>query len=235
MVEPYIPDKETQWNIEKSSGCEQVEQRNRETTLQIHGLVEFQYLANQIDYAASLDLKSAFHHFTVSSNSILYLEFNFNRNNYTFKAMPIGTKNSPIFFGEAIESIFRQIRIHSEIKILNYCDDILLIHQDKQTLKTQTKEIMKTLEQFQWTNINREIRNRTEIFNNVHRMDMKPEGNDYKNIREKNAENDAGIERLVQRNIQEQRREDKIINSDDGQVKFPLAFDKIDVAGSNGI
>ncbi|KAA6339082.1 MAG: hypothetical protein EZS28_052641, partial [Streblomastix strix] len=28
MVELYIPDKETQWNMEKDSGCEQVEQGN---------------------------------------------------------------------------------------------------------------------------------------------------------------------------------------------------------------
>ncbi|KAA6312038.1 MAG: hypothetical protein EZS28_055998, partial [Streblomastix strix] len=65
--------------------------------------------------------------------------------------MPFGTKHSPIFFAEAIESVLRQIRIRSEIKILNYCDDILLIHQNKQILKTQTMEIMKTLEQFGWT------------------------------------------------------------------------------------
>ncbi|KAA6365312.1 MAG: putative Transposon Ty3-G Gag-Pol polyprotein, partial [Streblomastix strix] len=117
----------------------------------MHGLEEVQYLANQMDYATSLDLKSAFLHITVSPNSIPYLAFNFNNNNYAYKAMPFGTKHSPIFFAEAIESILRQIRIHSEIKILNYCDDILLIHQDKQTLKTQAMEVMKTLEQFGWT------------------------------------------------------------------------------------
>ncbi|KAA6401856.1 MAG: putative reverse transcriptase [Streblomastix strix] len=117
----------------------------------MHGLEEVQYLANQMDYATSLDLKSALHHITVSPNSIPYLAFNFNNNNYAYKAMPFGTKYSRIFFAEAIQSILRQIRIHSEIKILNYCDDILLIHQDKQILKTQTMEITKTLEQFGWT------------------------------------------------------------------------------------
>ncbi|KAA6364823.1 MAG: putative Transposon Ty3-I Gag-Pol polyprotein [Streblomastix strix] len=65
--------------------------------------------------------------------------------------MPFGTKHSPIFFAEAIESILRQIRIHSEIKILNNYYDDILIHQNKQILKTQTMEIMRTLEQFGWT------------------------------------------------------------------------------------
>ncbi|KAA6359458.1 MAG: putative reverse transcriptase, partial [Streblomastix strix] len=96
-------------------------------------------------------LDATFNHITVSPNSIPYLAFNFNNNNYAYNAMPFGTKHSPIFFAEAIESILRQIRIHSEIQILNYFDDILLIHQDKQILKIQTMEILRTLEQFRWT------------------------------------------------------------------------------------
>ncbi|KAA6397682.1 MAG: putative Transposon Ty3-G Gag-Pol polyprotein [Streblomastix strix] len=114
-------------------------------------LEEAQHQANQMDYATSLDLKSAPHHITVSPNSIPYLAFNFNKNNYACKAMLFGTKHSTIFFAEVIEPTFRQIRKHSEFKILNYCDDILLIHQDKQTYKTQSIEIMRTLEQFGWT------------------------------------------------------------------------------------
>ncbi|KAA6365927.1 MAG: hypothetical protein EZS28_038546 [Streblomastix strix] len=115
------------------------------------GLEEVQYLANQIDYATLLDLKSAFHPNTVFSNSIPYLAINFINNNYAYKTMPFGTKHSPVFFTEAIESILRQIRIHSEIKILNYCDDILGIHQNKQIHETQIIEILETLEQFRWT------------------------------------------------------------------------------------
>ncbi|KAA6369759.1 MAG: hypothetical protein EZS28_034713, partial [Streblomastix strix] len=68
----------------------------------MHGQEEVQYLANQMDYASSLDLKSTFHHITVSPISIPYLAFNFNNNNYTYKAMPFGTKHSQIFFVEAI-------------------------------------------------------------------------------------------------------------------------------------
>ncbi|KAA6367848.1 MAG: hypothetical protein EZS28_036622, partial [Streblomastix strix] len=34
MVGPYIPDKETQWNMEKDFGCEQDKQGNREISLQ---------------------------------------------------------------------------------------------------------------------------------------------------------------------------------------------------------
>ncbi|KAA6327190.1 MAG: hypothetical protein EZS28_053847, partial [Streblomastix strix] len=44
MVESHIPNKETQWNMEKDSGCEQVEYENREITLQnawIRGTMPF--------------------------------------------------------------------------------------------------------------------------------------------------------------------------------------------------
>ncbi|KAA6401045.1 MAG: hypothetical protein EZS28_003424 [Streblomastix strix] len=75
----------------------------------MHRLEDVQYLANQMDYATSLDLKSAFHHITVSPDSIPYLAFNFNINNYAYKTMPFGTKHGPIFFAEAIESILRNI------------------------------------------------------------------------------------------------------------------------------
>ncbi|KAA6363630.1 MAG: hypothetical protein EZS28_040842, partial [Streblomastix strix] len=82
----------------------------------MYRLEEVRYLINQMDYTTSLDFKSAFHHITVSPNSIPCQAFNFNNNNYASKPIPFGTKHSPIIFAEAIKSIFRQIKIHSEIK-----------------------------------------------------------------------------------------------------------------------
>ncbi|KAA6366421.1 MAG: hypothetical protein EZS28_038052 [Streblomastix strix] len=127
--------------------------------------------------------------------------------------MTFETKHSPIFFAEAIESILRQIRIHSQVKILNYCDDTLLIHQDNQTIKLQTMEIIKTLEQ----------------------MDMDPEGNEYKSVGRVKTENDISFERFVQPNKQKQMCEDKITSSAERQTELPETPDKISVFISNGI
>ncbi|KAA6364777.1 MAG: hypothetical protein EZS28_039695, partial [Streblomastix strix] len=172
----------------------------------LHELEDVQYIAKITDYATSLDLKSAHQHTTESPNSIPYLAFNFNNNNYAYKAMPFGTKHSPIFFAKAIESILRQIRLHSEIIILNYCDDIPLIHQDKQTLKTQTLEIMKTLEQ-----------------------------NEYKNVGREKVKDDISIKGLVKHNIQEQKRENKTTSSADRQIELSETPDKRSVSVSNRI
>ncbi|KAA6372823.1 MAG: putative Transposon Ty3-I Gag-Pol polyprotein [Streblomastix strix] len=96
----------------------------------MHGLEEVQYLANQMDYATSLDLKSAFHHIT-----------------QCHLGLKIAQSSSQ---KQQNQSSGRQ-EYTRKLKILNYCDYILLIHQDKQTLKTQTMEVMKTLKQFGWT------------------------------------------------------------------------------------
>ncbi|KAA6380252.1 MAG: hypothetical protein EZS28_024222 [Streblomastix strix] len=64
-------------------------------------------------------------------------------------------------------------------------------------------------------------------------MDMYSEGNEYKNVRGKKIENDTSIERLVQRNIQEQKREVKITSRADTQIKLPQTLDKRCVSVSN--
>ncbi|KAA6381704.1 MAG: hypothetical protein EZS28_022766 [Streblomastix strix] len=53
-------------------------------------------------------------------------------------------------------------------------------------------------------NINRKMRNRLKINNNIPGINMEPEGNEYMNVRKKKAENDTIIEGQVQRNIQQQ-------------------------------
>ncbi|KAA6370475.1 MAG: hypothetical protein EZS28_033998 [Streblomastix strix] len=84
-------------------------------------------------------------------------------------------------------------------------------------------------------NINGEMRNRTEIDNNIQRMDMEPKGNEYKDIREKKVENDTNIERLVHCNIQEQKLKDKTAYSTIWQIKLTQSPDKRSVSVSTGI
>ncbi|KAA6357651.1 MAG: hypothetical protein EZS28_046823 [Streblomastix strix] len=82
-------------------------------------------------------------------------------------------------------------------------------------------------------NISREVRNITEIDNNIPGMDMKSEVNEYKNVRGKKVEEDTNIERLLLRNIQEQKRKDKIASSTDRQIELSETSDKRSVSVSN--
>ncbi|KAA6390253.1 MAG: hypothetical protein EZS28_014219 [Streblomastix strix] len=83
-------------------------------------------------------------------------------------------------------------------------------------------------------NINREMRNGAEIDNNIHRMDMEPDGNEYMNVRRKKVENVKKIEGLVQCNIQEQIREDKTTSSTERYIELSETSDKRSVSISNG-
>ncbi|KAA6366618.1 MAG: putative Transposon Ty3-G Gag-Pol polyprotein, partial [Streblomastix strix] len=119
------------------------------------------------DWSTSLDLSSAFHHLIVQSESQPYLAFEFQNNYYTYRAMPFGTKHSPIFFATAMEPLMQQIRMKTDIRIINYVDDILLLHQNKEYLKNMTQNVIETLIYFGFTmnTENSETEpNQTEIF-----------------------------------------------------------------------
>ncbi|KAA6358949.1 MAG: hypothetical protein EZS28_045524 [Streblomastix strix] len=72
------------------------------------------------------------------AESQLYLAFEFQNNQYTYRAMPFGTKHSSIYFATAMEPIMQQIRMKLDIRIINYVDGILFIHQNKEYLKNMT-------------------------------------------------------------------------------------------------
>ncbi|KAA6394462.1 MAG: hypothetical protein EZS28_010015 [Streblomastix strix] len=57
----------------------------------------------------------------------------------------------PIFFAQALAMVLTKIRRESDIKIMNYADDLLLLHQNKGRLREQTQTIMRILEAFRQT------------------------------------------------------------------------------------
>ncbi|KAA6404283.1 MAG: hypothetical protein EZS28_000192 [Streblomastix strix] len=86
------------------------------------------------DWATSLDLKSAFHHLAVYPPHRPYLAFEAMGKVYQYRAMPFGTQHLPIFFAQALAMVLMKIRRESDIRILNYVDDLLLLHQNKERL-----------------------------------------------------------------------------------------------------
>ncbi|KAA6403171.1 MAG: hypothetical protein EZS28_001297 [Streblomastix strix] len=82
-------------------------------------------------------------------------------------------------------------------------------------------------------NFNSQMRDRTEIDNNIPGMDMEFERNEYKNVGREKVKDDTGFEGLMQHNTKEQECEDKIICSTNRQIELPETSDKRCVAGSN--
>ncbi|KAA6364048.1 MAG: putative reverse transcriptase, partial [Streblomastix strix] len=117
----------------------------------MHDSIEVKQTIRPGDWGTSLDLTSAFHHLIVQAESQPYLAFEFQNNHYTYRAMPFGTKHSPIYFATAMEPIMQQIRMKTEIRIINYVDDILLLHQNKEYLKNMTQRVIDALKYFGFT------------------------------------------------------------------------------------
>ncbi|KAA6372651.1 MAG: hypothetical protein EZS28_031824 [Streblomastix strix] len=81
--------------------------------------------------------------------------------------MPFGTKYSPIYFATVMEPIMQQIRKKTEIRIINYVDDIFLLHQIKKCLKNMTQRVIDSLTYFGFTIITEKSEtkpNQTVIF-----------------------------------------------------------------------
>ncbi|KAA6372115.1 MAG: putative reverse transcriptase [Streblomastix strix] len=114
----------------------------------MHDSIEVKQTIRLGNWITSLGLSSAFHHLIVQTESQPYLAFEFQNNHYTYKAMPFGTKHSPIYFATAMEPIMQQIRIKTQIRIISYVNDILLLHQNKEYLKNMTWRVIDTLKYF---------------------------------------------------------------------------------------
>ncbi|KAA6358298.1 MAG: hypothetical protein EZS28_046175, partial [Streblomastix strix] len=185
MVEPYIPDKETQWNMKKDSGCEQVEQGNRETALQNAwtGRSTIPSQLNRLCYIPRPQINQQL------------------------------CKQNNAFCDKTQSKILRRSnRINPQINMItfrNQNSELLRRHTSNPLRQTNTQNTNnrnnENIRTIMKDNISREMRNRTAIDNIIHGIDKEPEENEYKNVRRKIVENDTSFEGLVQRNIQEQK------------------------------
>ncbi|KAA6368913.1 MAG: hypothetical protein EZS28_035559, partial [Streblomastix strix] len=151
MVQPDIHDKESKQEIEKDTGCESVEQGDGRLQLQDARFERGKKRIRFGDWSSSLDLRFAIYHLIVQTESQPYLSFEFQNNYYTYRAMPFGTKHSPLYFAAAMEPITQQIRMKTEIRIISYVDDIFLFHQNKEYLRNVAQKVIDTLKYFGFT------------------------------------------------------------------------------------
>ncbi|KAA6358507.1 MAG: hypothetical protein EZS28_045967 [Streblomastix strix] len=61
---------------------------------------------------------------------------------YQYKAMPFGINHSTIFISQALAIVLTKKRSESDICVLNYVDNLLILHQDKERLRKQSLIIM---------------------------------------------------------------------------------------------
>jgi hypothetical protein len=108
-------------------------------------------LAQENDFATSLDIKSAFNHIPVHPSFQPFLCFSFQNNAYAYRAMPFGVKDAPRLFTKALSYPIAFIRLNWSVRILAYMDDIIIPHQDPQYLAVATPQIAIYLQSLGWT------------------------------------------------------------------------------------
>ncbi|KAA6389602.1 MAG: hypothetical protein EZS28_014871 [Streblomastix strix] len=233
MVELHIPNKETQWNMEKDSGCEQVEQGDREITFQDAGTRgnTIPSKLNGLCNIARPQISISPHHSFSKLNIIP--SFQFQQQQLRIQSNTIWDQTQP-------NLLRRSNRINSQIdkntfgnqnsKLLLQYTSNLSEQINSQNANNGSNENIGTV---RMDNFNRQMRNRTEISNNISGMDMESEGDEYKNVgREKNKD-DISVKGFAQRKTQQQLREDNITSSADRQIEFPETPDKKSVSVSN--
>jgi ribonuclease HI len=108
-------------------------------------------LAEQGDWATSLDLKSAYLHVPVQEDFQPYLAFNFEGQHYCYATMPFGLKCAPRVFTVWMRKIMDRLRETLTLRCVIYMDDLLILGRTQQETAHLTEQTTLALLQFGWT------------------------------------------------------------------------------------
>ncbi|KAA6361947.1 MAG: hypothetical protein EZS28_042526, partial [Streblomastix strix] len=114
----------------------------------MNGTDQVRDLISKGDLATSLDLKSAFRHIIVLSTIQTITSIRSNGESLLIQGNAVLNIALPIFFAQALALVLTKIRRESDIRILNYVDDLLLQSQNKERLREQNQTIMRIQEAF---------------------------------------------------------------------------------------
>ncbi|KAA6402913.1 MAG: hypothetical protein EZS28_001554 [Streblomastix strix] len=183
MVKPYIPDKETQWNMEKDSGCEQVKQRNREITLQDawsgKSTIPCEFNGQRNVSQPQIGISP---HLSISKLNTIH--------SIQLQQQQLRIQNNAVWDQTQPNLLRRSNRINLQTnknKFRNQKSKLLRRYTSNPSEQTNSQNINngnnENIGIVRMDNISREMRNRTEIDNNIRGMDIKPEGDEQKIVR----------------------------------------------------
>jgi hypothetical protein len=101
-------------------------------------------------WGVSVDIKSAYHHVTVSPRLSPYLSFSYNSRFYQYRGMPFGIKMAPRVFSRIMHRCTVVIRHHWKVDVVQYIDDIWIGHMDVVYLRSVVPLIIQFLERLGW-------------------------------------------------------------------------------------
>ncbi|KAA6383717.1 MAG: hypothetical protein EZS28_020758 [Streblomastix strix] len=138
-----VPKPGNKWR--KIVDCRQVSAITSLIKFKMKGSEVIKQILDKQDFATTLDLGNVFHYTKVSSDPQPYFGFGFQGRLFTYSGLPFKYKNSLYLFNKVLSIAIKSIRQRQNIKISNYIDDIVQMHQDNDYLKRSTQETISFL------------------------------------------------------------------------------------------
>ncbi|KAA6368367.1 MAG: hypothetical protein EZS28_036108 [Streblomastix strix] len=95
-----------------------------------------------------IDQKSAYVHIQVYKEFRPFLGFTFNNRFYQYKAMCFGVKHAQLIFHKTLHPVIKFHREAFRVRIIAYCDDIIILHQNQEELNIKKQLIINILTNF---------------------------------------------------------------------------------------
>ncbi|KAA6359387.1 MAG: putative reverse transcriptase, partial [Streblomastix strix] len=142
-----IPKKE-QGKWRKITDCSLLNQHLLSTHFIMEDIQSLRLLLQPKDFMIRIDLESAFHHIQVDTEFRPFLGFTFNNKFYQYRAMCFGVKHAPLIFHKTLRPVIKFIREVLQVRIIAYCDDIIILHQNLEELNQIKHKIINILSNF---------------------------------------------------------------------------------------
>jgi hypothetical protein len=103
------------------------------------------------DFAITYDLKEAYNHVPIHPSMRPLLGVAWRGRCYQFKGMPFGLNDAPRVFSSIMKKAVQTIREVWRIRAVIYLDDLILLHQNAETLYETGQEVLLFLRWLGWT------------------------------------------------------------------------------------
>ncbi|KAA6389403.1 MAG: hypothetical protein EZS28_015076 [Streblomastix strix] len=140
MVQSNIYNSKAPLEMEENSGCECTEQGNTNDSFQdeCNRSSERFYKERRLDNQSRSKISLSPSNNISTTQTIPSIRIN--GKVYQYGATPFGTLHSPFFVAQALVMVLTKIRRESDIRILNYVDDLLLLHRTMRDFENKHKQ-----------------------------------------------------------------------------------------------
>ena len=117
----------------------------RHQHFKMEGIHVVRDLLQQGDWMARIDLKDAYFAVPVCPSDCKYLHFKWRSKSYEFTCLPFGLSTAPRVFTKVLRPVIAYLR-EKGIRCVIYLDDILIMNQDKESLREDVALVLTLLE-----------------------------------------------------------------------------------------